>query len=71
MAIKKVDSSMVWAIDYDPKSQVLEVAFKRTGVFSYEGVPPSEYRNLLHADSIGSYLRTCIIGVYRERKLVD
>lgn len=44
MAIEKVASSMVWAVDYDPKTQVLEVAFKRTGVFRYEGVPPSEYR---------------------------
>jgi len=26
-------------IDYDTKTQVLEVAFKRDGVFRYEGVP--------------------------------
>ena len=52
MAIKKVESSMVWAFDYDPKTQVLEVAFKRTGVFRYEGVPRSEYRRMMRADSI-------------------
>ena len=69
MAIKKVESSMVWAVDYDPKTQVLEVAFKRTGVFRYEGVPPSEYRKMMLADSIGSYMRSCIIGVYPERRL--
>jgi len=69
MAIKKVQSSMVWAVDYDRKTQVLEVAFKRTGVFRYEGVPPAEYRSMMRSDSIGSYLRSCIIGMYRERRM--
>jgi hypothetical protein len=69
MAIKKVESSMVWAVDYDPKAQVLEVAYKRTGVFRYEGVPPSEYRAMMRSDSIGSYLRSCVIGMYPERRL--
>jgi hypothetical protein len=69
MAIKKVESSMVWAIDYDPKTQVLEVAFKRTGVFRYDGVPPTVYRAMMVSDSIGSYLRSCIIGMYPERRL--
>ena len=62
MAIKKVESSMVWAVDDDPKTQVLEVAYKRTGVFCYEGVPSSEYRAMMRSDSIGSYLRSCLIG---------
>ncbi len=69
MAIKKVESSMVWAVDYDPRTQVLEVAYKRTGVFRYEGVPSSEYRAMMSSDSIGSYLRSCVIGVYPEQRL--
>jgi hypothetical protein len=69
MAIRKVQSSMVWAVDYDPKAQILEVAFKRSGVFRYEGVPPAVYRALMHSDSIGSYLRSCVIGMYPERRL--
>jgi len=69
MAIKKVESSMVWAVDYDSKTKVLEVAFKRTGVFRYEGVPLSEYRSMMQSDSIGSYMRSCIIGTYPERRL--
>lgn len=60
---------MVWAVDYDPKTQVLEVAFKRGGVFSYEGVPPAVYRAMMRSDSIGSYLRSCVIGMYPERRL--
>jgi hypothetical protein len=69
MGIKKVQSSMVWAVDYDPKSQVLEVAFKRTGVFRYEGVPAATYKAMMRSDSIGSYLRACIIGMYPERRM--
>ena len=69
MTVKKVQSSMVWAVDYDPKTQILEVAFKRTGVFRYEGVPPTSYKAMMRSDSIGSYLRSCIIGVYPERRM--
>ena len=69
MAIKKVQSSMVWAVDYDPKTRVLEVAFKRTGVFRYEGVPLVTYKAMMRSDSIGSYLRSCIIGMYPERRM--
>jgi hypothetical protein len=69
MAIKKVQSSMVWAIDYDPKTTTLEVAFKRSGVFRYEGVLPAVYRAMMRSDSIGSYLRSCVIGMYPERRL--
>ncbi len=60
---------MVWAVDYDPKTQVLEVAFKRTGVFCYVGVPLTEFRRMMRSDSIGFYMRSCIIGAYPERRL--
>jgi hypothetical protein len=69
MALKKVDSSMVYAIDYDAKTKTLEVVYRRTGVFAYTGVPAVEYRRLMKSDSIGSYLRSCILGMYPERKL--
>jgi hypothetical protein len=60
---------MVYAVDYDVKTQTLEVVYKRTGVFVYTGVPAAEYRRLMKSDSIGSHLRSCIIGMYPERKL--
>ena len=69
MALRKVDSSMVYALDYDPKAKTLEVVFRKGGVFVYHGVPPAEYRRLMKSGSIGSYMRDCIIGMYREDKL--
>ena len=69
MALRKVDSSMVYALDYDPKAKTLEVVFRKGGVVVYHGVPPAEYRNLMKSGSIGSYMRDCIIGMYCESKL--
>jgi len=69
MALRKVDSSMVYALDYDPKAKTLEVVFRKGGVFVYHGVPPAEYRRMMNSGSIGSYMRDCIIGMYREDKL--
>jgi hypothetical protein len=69
MAIKKVKSSMIYAVDYDAKTKTLEVVFYRNGVFEYSNVPPAEYRRLMKSDSIGSYMRSCIIGTYPEQKL--
>ena len=69
MALRKVDSSMVYALDYDPKAKTLEVVFRKGGIFVYRGVPPVEYRRLMKSGSIGSYMRDCIIGMYSESKL--
>jgi hypothetical protein len=69
MALRKVESSMVYAIDYDRKTKTMEVVFRKGGVFAYHDVPPAEYRRLMTSGSIGSYMRDCIIGMYRESQL--
>ena len=69
MDLVKVDSSMIYAVGYDPDTQTLEVVFTRTGVYIYEGVPQEVYDGLLSADSKGSYMRGYIIDSYPTRKL--
>jgi hypothetical protein len=69
MALRKVDSSMVYALDYDPKAKTLEVVFRKGGIFLYHDVPPAEYRRMMKSGSIGSYMRGCIIGTYEEDRL--
>jgi hypothetical protein len=69
MGLIKVDSSMIYAVGYDPETQTLEVVFNRTGVYIYEGVPQEVYDGLLAADSKGSYMRAYIIAMYPTRKL--
>jgi KTSC domain len=65
----KVDSSMIYALGYDEEQQVLEVVFKRTGVYRYRNVPKEVYEELMNSDSKGSYMRDLIIDMYPTEHL--
>ena len=69
MELIKVDSSMIYAFGYDEQQQVLEVVFKRTGVYRYLNVPKEVYQQLLDADSKGSYMRDLIIDMYPTERV--
>jgi hypothetical protein len=69
MELIKVDSSMIYAFGYDEQQQVLEVVFKRTGVYRYRDVPKEVYQQLLEADSKGSYMRDLIIDMYPTERV--
>ena len=69
MDLIKVDSSMIYAIGYDEQQQVLEVVFKRTGVYRYRNVPKDVYEGLLKSSSKGSYMRDMIIDMYPTEHL--
>jgi hypothetical protein len=69
MELIKVDSSMLDAFGYDEQQQVLEVVFKRNGVYRYNNVPKEVYQGLLDADSKGSYLRDLIIDMYPTERV--
>ena len=64
MNLKKVNSSMVYAIGYDSKSKTLEIVFQSGKTWIYEEVPKKVYKELVNASSIGSYMRSNIIGFY-------
>ena len=69
MELIKVDSSMIYAFGYDEQQQVLEVVFKRTGVYRYRNVPREVYQQLLKAESKGSYMRDLIIDMYPTERV--
>ena len=69
MNLIKVDSSMIYAVGYDEEAQILEVVFKRTGVYRYHNVPKDVYEGLLASDSKGSYMRNMIIDMYPAEQL--
>ncbi len=69
MNLIKVDSSMIYAVGYDEEAQILEVVFKRTGVYRYRNVPKNVYEGLLASDSKGSYMRDMIIDMYPAEQL--
>ena len=69
MELIKVDSSMIYAFGYDEEQQVLEVVYKRNGVYRYRDVPKQVYEGLLNASSKGSYMRDQIIDMYPTEHL--
>jgi hypothetical protein len=64
MNLKKVNSSMVYAIGYDSKSKTLEIIFRSGKTWIYQEVPNEVYKELVDAPSIGSYMRSNIIDCY-------
>ena len=61
-----VESSMIQAVGYDPKTHILEVVFNSAQTYCYEDVPPEIHQELMAADSKGRYMRAAIIGVYSD-----
>ncbi|MCP5537207.1 MAG: KTSC domain-containing protein [Akkermansiaceae bacterium] len=64
--LTKVDSSMIYAIGYDEKNQILEAVFTRGGIWEYHNFPKEAYQSLIDSDSIGSHMRYAVLGCYDE-----
>ncbi|HTL46720.1 MAG TPA: KTSC domain-containing protein [Verrucomicrobiae bacterium] len=64
-----VRSSDIALVGYDVQKSVLEVAFRRGGVYHYEGVPSDIHERLLQSSSVGTYFRDCIKEKYPYRKV--
>lgn len=69
MKLTSVESSMIHAVGYDAKTRTLEVVFNSGRTYCYEDVPREVYKELMEADSKGSYLRDCIIDCYPYHQL--
>jgi len=67
--LKKVDSSMVYAVGYDKETKDLEVVFTSGKIWIYEEVSEETYKELIESDSVGSFMRSEIIGCYSEYRL--
>lgn len=64
-----VESSCVARIGYDPASEEVYVEFLDSGLYAYQGVPPSAYDELADAESKGAFVNEVIKPRYRYRKL--
>ena len=64
-----VSSSNVHSVGYDKQSQLVYVRFHTPSLYVYEGVPESEFQNLLSASSCGTYIHQKFVGVYPYKKL--
>lgn len=55
MERKRISSSKIHAIGYDPKTQTLEVEFNDGKVMAYSGVSPEVHRRFMAAPSPVSF----------------
>lgn len=64
--LTKVNSSMLYAVGYDPKAKILEVVFSKGKIWRYYDVPQNVYAGLLTTRSVGSYMNNQIIDCYDD-----
>jgi KTSC domain-containing protein len=69
MERKRVNSSKIRAVGYDPKSGVLEVELRDGSVLAYSGVLPEVHRQFMNAPSPTSYYADKIADEFSARRL--
>jgi hypothetical protein len=69
MERKRVNSSKIRAMGYDPRSQTLEIEFSNGTVYAYGGVSSEVYRQLMAAPSPGSFFEDRIAEEYSGRRV--
>ena len=69
MEREQVSSSNLKSIGYDINTSILEVEFKNGRVYQYFNVPINVYNALINASSVGKYLNSNIVGVYKYTEL--
>ena len=69
MERKRISSSKIRAVGYDPKAQVLEVEFNDGRVVAYRGVSPEVHRGFMAAPSPVSFFDDKIADEYPSQRL--
>jgi hypothetical protein len=69
MERKRINSSKIRAVGYDPKSQVLEVELRDGAVIGYRGVSQEVHRQFMNAPSPTSYYEDKIADEFSGRRL--
>ncbi len=69
MERKRVNSSKIRAVGYDPNSRLLEVELRDGTVLAYSGVAPEVHRQFMNAPSPTSYYEDKIVDEFSARRL--
>ena len=69
MERKRISSSKIRAIGYDPRAQLLEVEFNDGRVLAYSGVSPEVHRRFMAAPSPVSFFEDKIAEDYPSRRV--
>lgn len=62
-------SSVIAAINYNPKTMVLTISFKDNTIYDYYGVPESIAKNFLTATSKGKFYAHHIKGFFNSQRI--
>jgi len=65
----KGTSSRIDSMEYDSDTEVLQISFKRGGVYRYENVPWNVWDQLISSTSVGKGFNTLIKGQFSFTKL--
>ncbi len=68
MERKRINSSKIRSVGYDPKAQALEVEFSDGRVVTYTGVSPEVHRQFMAAPSATSFFEDKIDENYPSRR---
>jgi len=66
---KRISSSKIRAVGYDPKNEVLEIEFNDGRVMAYSGVSPEVHRRFMNAPSPVSFFEDKIAEEYPARRV--
>jgi len=69
MERKRVNSSKIRAVGYDPKSQLLEVEFSDGKLIQYRGASPEVHRQFMAAPSPTSFFEDKIDESFPSNRL--
>ncbi len=69
MERKRINSSKIRAVGYDPSKQVLEVEFNDGRVMAYSGVSPEVHRRFMAAPSPVSFFDDRIAEEFSGRRI--
>ena len=64
-----VKSKEIAIVGYDPDQKILEITFRRGGVYHYHAVPQDVCQGLMDASSQGTYFHEKIKPVYEAKKV--
>jgi hypothetical protein len=69
MERKRISSSKIRGVGYDPKGEVLEIEFNDGRVLAYSGVSPEVHRRFMNAPSPVSFFEDKIAEEYPARRV--
>ena len=69
MERKKVNSSYIRSIGYDPNAQILEIEFNSGNISQYSRVSSEIHRKLMNAPSLVSFFRDNIEEQFSAKRI--